>query len=444
MLILLSDLHLTDETTANNIDPSSLELLCDHATRSAKKAGVEKVELVLLGDCFDLVRTSHWVSVSRDERPWNSADKLTADGANPNRVVIEKHLRKIVERIVEAAATQKLFAMLQRVRDESNRPVEVRYVLGNHDRMLLDHPDVATLLWKQFPEGLRPTLSLELRDREHSLLARHGHQWDEHNHGFAFAKDVGNRSLGRFDEGAHRVMTIGEVVTAELMSGLIHRLQSEFHESKHAGFIAAMKDLNNLRPFTAVFEWITWLAEDAGHASKYVGALGKALKGSLEAVVSCDLATQWDRLRTSLLVSGDLVDRLQQALFVLGKDANLRRLRTVLPQAHAIGRFVARFGDHLDTLAQGAAEDFEDEDPEIQFLAYGHSHHPRRDWFQGQRDRVRLYVNTGTFLPLVERAHKGNGFCQSERMTFSMVFRAGEAGGKTPSIDVWDGMRKAR
>ena len=61
---------------------------------------------------------------------------------------------------------------------------------------------------------------------EYGVLARHGHEWDENCHGFTFYNKVlrpdGAPQLGRFDARSYQIMAIGEVVTAELMSGLVH------------------------------------------------------------------------------------------------------------------------------------------------------------------------------------------------------------------------------
>ena len=58
---------------------------------------------------------------------------------------------------------------------------------------------------------------------EYGVLARHGHEWDEDCQGWEFANKVLNKdqSLHRFDEKSYKVQAIGEVITAELMSGLV-------------------------------------------------------------------------------------------------------------------------------------------------------------------------------------------------------------------------------
>src|SRR5437867_386443 len=57
VLVLISDLHLTDGSTAINVDPSAFTLLGEEIAASYKDRGAREMHLVLLGDIYDLVRT---------------------------------------------------------------------------------------------------------------------------------------------------------------------------------------------------------------------------------------------------------------------------------------------------------------------------------------------------------------------------------------------------
>jgi hypothetical protein len=57
-----------------------------------------------------------------------------------------------------------------------------------------------------------------------------------------------------------------------------------------------------------------------------------------------------------------------------------------------------------------------------------------------------MYVNTGTFLPLIERARDRRSFVNSIQMTMVYVYRADEdterKAPNTTSLDIWNGIRR--
>ena len=53
MLAIVSDLHLTDATTANNVNPEAFELLGSDILEMAARRGAREIHLVLLGDILD-------------------------------------------------------------------------------------------------------------------------------------------------------------------------------------------------------------------------------------------------------------------------------------------------------------------------------------------------------------------------------------------------------
>ena len=76
MLVIVSDLHLVDETAGkHNLPPDAftsvlLEDLASHIKDTDKK--IQEIKLLLLGDIFDLIRTQQWFKCSLKDRPWGS------------------------------------------------------------------------------------------------------------------------------------------------------------------------------------------------------------------------------------------------------------------------------------------------------------------------------------------------------------------------------------
>jgi UDP-2,3-diacylglucosamine pyrophosphatase LpxH len=445
MLVLVSDLHLTDGSTARNVDPEAFTLMASLIRDTAARRHAREIHLVLLGDILDLVRTDYWLRlrIPADQRPWGGPhDPRT--GLNADSATVERQFRDILDGVLATTPARALYAAIASLAD-AGRPLRVTYVIGNHDRVLWNFPGLRAWITTAFP--LIDTFAAALEAPEYAVLARHGHEWDDHCHGWRFREQVlqpGNR-IGRFAPEAYEVMAIGEVVTAELMGGLVHHVREG---GGPASLVDQVKDVNNLRPILDVFGWLEWLGE--GRTDAHQRLLLEALRAAIHGVVESRLAGQWDRLDRDLLVSGDLVDRLQQArTLLLGADfRSFRgRVEAVRPLQQA---FTSAFGED-DRVLKGAAGE-EVLQPAnaargIQRVVYGHTHRAMHLYFSGERDgRARMYVNTGTYLPLISRATDGHSFASSLQMSLVYLYREDEdTDDKVPgttSLDIWNGIRR--
>src|SRR5918995_2697124 len=101
-------------------------------------------------------------------------------------------------------------------------------------------------------------------------------------------------------------MAIGEVIAAELMGGLVHHVRQAVAPPL---LVDQVMEVNNLRPILDVFTWLEWLGEGGTEAHQQI--LFDALRSAVDGVLESRLARQWDRLERDILVSADLVDRLQ-------------------------------------------------------------------------------------------------------------------------------------
>jgi len=116
MLVIISDIHLTDESTAVNVHPTAFdEVLGPEIIGEFKRVKASEIHLVLLGDIFDMCRTDYWFrkGISPDDRPWGGKiDPKT--GMNENVTEIESSI--------------KIFCMLFVIR----RPVRHLSTWSNH------------------------------------------------------------------------------------------------------------------------------------------------------------------------------------------------------------------------------------------------------------------------------------------------------------------------
>jgi UDP-2,3-diacylglucosamine pyrophosphatase LpxH len=445
MLVLVSDLHITDETTANNVNPEAFELLGAEIVDAASRRGAREIHLVLLGDILDLVRTDYWhrSAVPMAQRPWGGTlDPRT--GMNADRATVEPQFQAVLSAVLATPTAGALRTMLASL-TTGPIPLRATYVIGNHERVMWNFPSLR--------EGARGSLpriaafATQVDAPEYGVLARHGHEWDEHTHGWRFRRDVllPREPIDRFAPEAYEVMAIGEAVTAELMSGLVFHARDQ---GAPASLVDQLKEVNNLRPLLDVFAWLEWVG--GASVQEHREMLHVALRRALDGLLSTTLAHQWDRLKTDYLVSGDLVDRLEQARALLlgpdfesfrGRVESLERLQRLMP---------ALLPSEDGLLAGARAEAVFKGEPVpggIQRVIYGHTHRARHDYFAATPDgMVRMYVNTGTFLPLITRARDGRTFASAQQMTMVFAYREDEdTQGKragTTSIDIWNGTRR--
>ncbi len=444
MLVLISDLHLTDETTANNVNPEAFELLGSDILEVAARRGAREIHLVLLGDILDLVRTDYWhrTPVPMARRPWGGTlDRRT--GMNADRNATRDQFHAVLAGILATPAAAALGTTLAALA-AGPVPFQATYVVGNHDRVLWNFPSLQESVRAAWPEVT--TVAHAYQSAEYTVLARHGHEWDENTHGWQFRRRVlvPNENVDRFAAVTYETMAIGEVVTAELMSGLV------FHavdQGAPAALVEQLRDVNNLRPLLDVFAWLEWIGGvgDREHRRMLHESLRRALDGLLES----SLAREWDRLATDFLVSGDLVDRLQQARAVLvgpdfesfhGRVEALKRLQRLIPS-------LMPAQDGLLTGARSEAVFGQGPDAGgIHRVIYGHTHRARHEYLAGRPDgTVRMYINTGTFLPLITRAADSRTFASALQMTMVYVYRGDEDTQRkrpgTSSLDIWNGTR---
>ena len=294
--------------------------------------------------------------------------------------------------------------------------------------------------------GVSLTFASRLREPRYGVHARHGHEWDPHCHGWKFHNEVLERGNphGPFDDATYKVMAAGEVVTAELMSGLVFRVQQAVGpDAEGAELIRQLRDVNNLRPIHTVFRWLEWMG--GAQTRRYYPALHQALRESLDGVINSSLGKHWDKLnRQTLPLTGDLIDHLQDVKrLAMGKtfEEFRGRVHTLAPLADLV------LDERHDRYLDGAIQEMKDEKDEgIQFIFYGHTHVAKREYLSGKPDGSgRIYVNTGTWLPLICPARDGVSFASAKQITMVFAYAddedtSGKAGGA--SLDVWQGIRR--
>ena len=172
MMVLVSDLHLTDERTAQNVNPEAFKLFAGEVAATARKRGAKETVLVLLGDTMDLVRSDFWLRqlIPPDERPWGG-DLDPRTGMNANSPAIERQFLTVLTEILASPTARQLQATLAEL-ERTCPAFSVRYVIGNHDRVLWNFPALQTATRQAIPQISGFSSSVE--SEEYGIIARHG------------------------------------------------------------------------------------------------------------------------------------------------------------------------------------------------------------------------------------------------------------------------------
>ncbi|MCP5053112.1 MAG: hypothetical protein GY940_38450 [bacterium] len=462
MLVIISDIHFTDGHTATNVKPEAFKrILGPRIKNAAEKNRSKEIHLVLLGDILDLVRTDYWVTIDKDQRPWNGElDRKT--GMNQNHKANEKHFESVLDDIFTTDSFKGFVQMMETLRGEMDKigveNFKLTYVMGNHDRVLDNYPSLKDKIKAKFPflEGENFEFRNVVYAPEYGVLTRHGHEWDEITHGWEFYNKVlakGGEPLCRFDPGIYKVMAIGEVITAELMGGLIYYVRDALKDDPRGNqLVKSLFNVNNLRPMTSVFEWLVWLMKKGDLENKYKETLYLSLRKSLSGVLDSELAKLWDDVKRDWLFSGDITDHLSKLAWLLE--------RSNYDDLYSIIKFVKRLGleggGGQETYIKGAAREWDDEEvkkchgfdmEDIQYVVYGHTHEAAKTYISGDPGgKVKTYINTGTFLPLIQRTYDKEGFAMDSQMTMVFFYNKDEdvnnRKGDGPTFEFWSGSKR--
>lgn len=464
MLAIISDLHFCDGTaTERNVAFKAFEVALREIYAMAAKIARRqdqptKLDLVLLGDVFDLLRTERWFEdrdgapVPLAERPWGNAKALDRAVASP---AVIARAGAILEEILRENADA-----LKVLRGESAPPpegVEVRriYLPGNHDRLYLHDAGLAARMRAAL--GAVDTSELggegifrhRLEMPRYGLLARHGHEWDEWN----FESFRADAAPTAYTDQDYLPTPIGDPITTELAARLPYEIRRRLADSRQLSaaekkhVYRRMQRIEDVRPLLASFQWAYYEADRLG------GALDRASASEVRQVVDAtvkDLAARFRDLdyfrawaeKHSRRLEIDSADLLKTALYGL----SVVSFASGLNVANRFEGLLTR-REPRDTCRLGAAqEDLRTVGKQgLRFVAYGHTHAPFEAAISANDGMSNVYLNSGTFRQCVFRTDDKRGFIGWERMTYLCFFAEGEVDGDAsrvgPAFETWTGAR---
>ena len=132
MLVFLSDVHLTDGTSGETMDSGAFKKFVLYLRDLVETAGAKKLEIVLLGDIFDVIRSDYWLR--SDIRPWSKAEDRDGKGKGLQDYTI-KIVNGICKNKINKASMNHLKAFKKKMKAKGVS-VKFTYIVGNHDWLI--------------------------------------------------------------------------------------------------------------------------------------------------------------------------------------------------------------------------------------------------------------------------------------------------------------------
>lgn len=472
MLVIISDLHLGDGTTAASIPASAFYLFAKRLRQDARFASlrsgayrpIEELDVLLLGDILDPIHSTRWFFPVGDQtfsritapgdldyvRPWTdpSDPKFAAKLMEVTRAILDRNSEAM--NILRKLASGEFIgfdpANDRGGRDFANQqkiPLKVRfhYMVGNHDwyyhlkgeafdgiRSEIIRAMGLSNSPAPFPFDMKKTDSnpsweadespdLERLFREYRVFARHGDLYDSFNFDRAKGRDTA---------------TLGDTFAMEVINKYpeILRRSSGFDPS----VVDNLRQITNVRPALATPVWINGQIKALAAQNK----LGAAGENQLKKV--------WDELAAEFLeldfvraadksFKFDLVDKLQAAIFF-----------SKLISFEAIDKLTLRLQAGSRTKADRSFAKYALQEPALlehqaNYIVYGHTHHHEtipldHDKVQGSQ----IYFNSGTwhtYFDLARRDPAERKFIPYKALTYITFYKPHEH--EDRSFETWSG-----
>lgn len=455
MFVIVSDLHLTDGTSGETIREDAFRVFREELADLAFQASfrgrggedasvvyepVEEIDVLLLGDILDVIRSTRWLDEPPEVRPWMDlpdprlvrvVTEITEAILAHNRVSLDA-LRSLtrpggltVPRCVAADGV----VSLDRV------PVAVRlhYWVGNHDWFFhLAGPAYRDL------DALRARV-VEAMGLSNDPKLPFPHDPAEPGAAFAAARAAGHQVFARHGDihdpfnfdGRRDASSLGDAIVIELLSRFPKAVNDRLGHLLSDDFKRGLRELDNVRPLLDIPSWIEGLMSrtcDAEVRQEVMGVWNRLVDAFLELpfVQAHNARFRWDD-----------VDTLSVAL-------RLTHL-TSMENVNRVAQWLKRLVGAEETLADHSMGEAPFRARTVRFVVYGHTHHhevvPLDTVVRDIGLYPQTYLNSGTWRQVQVRTRGGlrpNTYQAYKVMTYLAFFSEGERNGRR--FEVWTGV----
>lgn len=422
MLVFISDTHLTDmscgETSdkkyGETVNSRAFEKFTYYLTEMAKRANAKIIEIVLLGDIFDVIRSNHWLNTTI--RPWSAEDDKDENGKG-----LQYHTEEIVNGICNNDENKKSITHLNTLKEnmkKENIPVKFTYIIGNHDWLINRYAEtrkkIAAFVGMDNPKDYETArFKDEYFGEEYNVFARHGDIYDKFNYD-------NNRDAS----------SLGDAIVIDLLNKFPEAVEKAFKEKgiSDDALIKQIREVDNVRPLVDIPLWVLGACRRAKE-KKASETVKMAWNDLVDEFLQIDFIKKQDTWYPF-----DLMDGLQMGL-KLSKYSSIESLAS-LP----LRGLQNKRDDYIDDAYNEARL----KSNEAEFILYGHTHSYTTEPLDivqiGERTIEKLYLNTGTWRKVHTRTafdKKGLEFMNWYVMTFVAFYLDGERGERR--FEVWNG-----
>lgn len=274
MLVVISDLHLTDGSSGATISSGAFEIFAEQLQDLAENASqrvdgsyrpLDRIDVVLLGDVLDVVRSSRWLT-RKDVRPWTDPNRpefvemvtqITAGILRQNEGSLNVLRRLSTDGTITLPPADGL-GRPAATNERSPVAVKIHYMVGNHDwfyrlpgpsfdllrQTLVRHLGLANKHDVPFPHDPNETDELLEVMRRHKVIARHGDVFDPFNF-----------------EGDRNTSSLGDAIVVELLNRFPAAVEQELGNDLPDATFAGLREIDNVRPLLLVPVWVDGILE---------------------------------------------------------------------------------------------------------------------------------------------------------------------------------------
>ena len=389
MLILVSDLHLTDTLKGGAVGKD--KLFERFWTRINAARGQRPAEICFIGDVFDIVRSPTWLQTQH--RPYH-------DVSPPLVAVVDSIVDAILER-------EKDFITAIRKRVQTGE-LKMHYVLGNHDRLLAHAPQARQKIWKAFTGLQSPDVVFpqECIFPYHQVLAFHGHRTD-----FICHEPDGSAPIGD---------AIGTDLIVRFPTVLREQLEDDLPE---------LDDIDDVRPLFAVPAWVRHFASTRPGILK---PTAKTWQQVVEDFLETPFVHDWMRAKKGFVSEGAKLKLLLQLSTgrIMRKTSDHRLSQLYKFFQHSFdGRFARQAAQRLNEGSEG-----------LRYVVNGHSHFASMTPLGQIHGEPACYFNTGTWRTVHQMGNLLDGrptFVPYDAMSYLVFFPEEDALGR--NYEWWTG-----
>jgi len=456
MLIIASDIHLTDGTCAKPISPGAFYLFADRLRETAYHASwrkdntyhpIDGIDLVLMGDILDPLHSTRWLDTQPSDtnyiRPWVDPLKAGYDSKlhDVTHAIIDANaegLNVIKSLTLPGALTlppaKRNGKPALKSRTPAVIPVRVYYTIGNHDwyyhlpdpRFDTIRQDIIDVLGLNNPANLFPYEMDEYEPLKelgarYKVLMRHGDYYDHFNFNPEKGRDFG---------------TLGDVFAMEVLNRFPVEVQKRLGSQLPDGIVNGLRRIVNVRPVLATSLWIDSQIEE--HAGS------PALEAELKQIWNqvCDEFLDNDFVRQAhKAFKFDTVDALRMAVKIADRTSFSTINELVNWMRDKMGSGEISFAAHA--LNEPAVQK-----EQVRFVVYGHTHFhevvPLDAYGYLSDPESQIYINSGTWHSYYAIAaknhlkiHQPDEFVPYQSMTYLAFYQEDERGDK--SFEAWSG-----